>query len=75
MEGNIFDSIVTVLTGYGVLGVWNIYSIWQNQQKDKKIDDLTGKLFEQMHNSFEREKQTTSVLTELTIIVKAMGAR
>ena len=72
---NILDSIGTILAGYGVLGVWALYLIYQNNQKDKIIESRDARINELIDRASDREIETTKILTELTILVRALGGK
>lgn len=69
------DSIGSVLAGYGVLGVWALYLIYQNNQKDKIIESRDNRINELIDRASDREIETTKILTELTILVRALGGK
>lgn len=69
------DSIGSVLAGYGVLGVWALYLIYQNNQKDKIIESRDARINELIDRASDREIETTKILTELTILVRALGGK
>lgn len=69
------DSIGSVLAGYGVLGVWALYLIYQNNQKDKIIESRDTRINELIDRASDREIETTKILTELTILVRALGGK
>jgi hypothetical protein len=69
------DSIGSVLAGYGVLGVWALYLIYQNNQKDKIIESRDVRINELIDRASDREIETTKILTELTILVRALGGK
>lgn len=74
MEG-LVDSIAGTLAGYGVLGAWALYLIWQNWQKDKTIESRDTRINELIDRSADREIEATKVLTELTILVRSLGSK
>lgn len=74
MEG-LIDSIAGTLAGYGVLGAWALYLIWQNWQKDKTIESRDTRINELIDRSSDREIEATKVLTELTILVRSLGGK
>jgi len=74
MEG-IVDSIAGTLAGYGVLGAWATYLIWQSWQKDRIIEKRDERINELMDRSADREIETVKTLTELTILVRALGGK
>lgn len=74
MEG-LIDSIAGTLAGYGVLGAWALYLIWQNWQKDKLLEARDARINELIDRSSDREIETTKTLTELTILVRSLGSK
>jgi hypothetical protein len=67
------DSIAGTLAGYGVLGAWAAYLIWQSWQKDKIIEKRDERINNLMDRSADRETETVKTLTELTFLVRALG--
>ena len=74
MEG-LIDSIAGTLAGYGVLGAWALYLIWQNWQKDKLLEARDARINELIDRSSDREIETAKILTELTILVRSLGSK
>lgn len=74
MEG-LIDSVAGTLAGYGVLGAWAAYLIWQSWQKDKIIEKRDERINDLMDRASDREIETVKTLTELTILVRAMGGK
>lgn len=72
---NVFDSLAGGLAGYGVLGLWALYLIWQNYLKDQVISKRDDRINDLMDRSAQREIDATKTLTELTILVRAMGGK
>lgn len=72
LEG-LIDTVAGTLAGYGVLGAWALYLIWQNWQKDKIIQSRDDRINQLIDRSSDREIETTKTLTELTILVRALG--
>jgi len=71
----IINSIGTVLAGYGVLGIWALYLIYQNHLKDKIIESRDTRISELIDRASDREIETTKILTELTILVRSIGGK
>lgn len=74
MEG-LIDSIAGTLAGYGVLGAWALYLILQSWQKDKIIEKRDERINELIDRSADREIESVKSLTELTILVRALGSK
>lgn len=74
MEG-LIDSIAGTLAGYGVLGAWALYMILQSWQKDKIIEKRDERINELIDRSADREIESVKSLTELTILVRALGSK
>lgn len=74
MEG-LIDSVAGTLAGYGVLGAWAAYLIWQSWQKDKIIEKRDERINDLMDRASDREIETVKTMTELTILVRAMGGK
>lgn len=72
MEG-LIDSVAGTLAGYGVLGAWALYLIWQGWQKDQIIEKRDERINDLMDRAASREIETVKTLTELTILVRALG--
>ena len=71
----VLDMIAGGLAGYGILGIWALYLIWQNWQKDQIIAKLNDRNDTLIDRSVDRETETVKVLTELTILVRAFGGK
>jgi hypothetical protein len=69
----LINSVAGTLAGYGVLGAWATYLIWQSWQKDKIIERRDDRINDLMDRSAQREIDATKTLTELTILVRAIG--
>lgn len=74
MEG-LIDSIAGTLAGYGVLGAWALYLIWQSWQKDKQLEARDARINELIDRAADREVESTKTLTELTILVRSLGSK
>ncbi len=74
LEG-LIDSVAGTLAGYGALGAWATYLIWQSWQKDKIIEKRDERINDLMDRASDREIETVNTLTELTILVRAMGGK
>lgn len=73
MEG-LIDSVAGTLAGYGVLGAWAMYLMWQSWQKDKLLEKREDRIANLMDRSVDREVETVKVLTELATLVRALGS-
>ena len=71
----IFDSLAGGLAGYGVLGMWALYLIWQCYQKDQIISKRDDRINDLMDRSAQREIDATKTLSELTFLVRAIGGK
>lgn len=71
----LINSVAGTLAGYGVLGAWALYLIWQSWQKDQIIAKRDERINALTDRSVEREVETVKILTELTILVRALGGR
>lgn len=71
----VVDSFAGGLAGYGVLGLWALYLIWQNYLKDQVIERRDNRINDLMDRSAQREIDATRTLTELTILVRALGGK
>ncbi len=69
----LIDSVAGTLAGYGVLGAWALYLIWQNWLKDAVITKRDDRINDLMDRSAQREIDATKTLTELTILVRAIS--
>lgn len=74
MDG-LIDSVAGTLAGYGVLGAWAAYLIWQSWQKDRLLEKRDDRINDLMDRSADRETETVKTLTELTILVRALGGK
>lgn len=74
MDG-LIDSVAGTLAGYGVLGAWAAYLIWQSWQKDRLLEKKDDRINDLMDRSADRERDTVKTLTELTILVRALGGK
>ncbi len=71
----LLDTFAKTLAGYGVLGIWVLYLIWQNWDKDKVIARRDERITELIDRASEREIETTKVLTELAVLVRSIGVK
>ena len=71
----IVDSIAGTLAGYGVLGAWALYLIYQNYLKDQVITKRDDRINDLMDRSAQREIDATKTLTELIILIRSMGGK
>lgn len=71
----LINSVAGTLAGYGVLGAWAIYLIWQSWAKDQIIAKLNERNDALIDRSVDRETETVKTLTELTILVRALGGK
>ncbi len=71
----LINSVAGTLAGYGVLGAWTTYLIWGGWQKDKLLEKKEDRIADLMDRSVDREVETVKVLTELAILVRALGGK
>lgn len=62
----IVEAIVDILRGYGLPGAAILYLMYEKWQADRRIATLTER-------ALERETRTTEILTEMLILVRALG--
>ena len=72
---NVVESLAGGLAGYGVLGLWALYLIWQSYLKDQVIAKRDERINDLMDRSAQREVDATKTLTELAMLIRAMGGR
>lgn len=69
----LIDSVAGTLAGYGVLGAWAAYLIWQSWKKDQIIEKRDERIADLQDKNLDREIEGVRVLTELTILVRAIS--
>ncbi len=69
----LIDTVTGTLAGYGVLGAWAMYLIWQSWKKDQIIEKRDERIADLQDKNLDREIEGVRVLTELTILVRAIS--
>lgn len=69
----IINTVAGTLAGYGVLGAWAMYLIWQSLKKDQIIEKRDERIADLQDKNLDREIEGVRVLTELTILVRAIS--